>query len=45
MDFLFRLNIIYVVLDKYYLTTDMSLFYVVALILNPSQHTRYIETN
>ena len=42
-DFLVRLTAAYVVLDKYYLTTDISPFYAASLILNPSHRTRYLE--
>ena len=33
------------VLDDYYMKTDMSLVYATALILNPRNCTRYIETH
>src|SRR5882757_1397841 len=42
-DFLARLDIAHKVLNKYYQTTDMSLIYAAALILNPMFRTRYIE--
>ena len=45
MDFALRLNVAHVVIDKYYLKTDMSPFYAIALILNPERRTRYIETH
>jgi hypothetical protein len=32
-------------LDKYYTKTNLSPFYAIALILNPSFHTRYIEVH
>ena len=43
-DFLERLKAAQVVLDRYYLSTDMSPLYAAALILNPSRRTRYIQS-
>ncbi|PMD24414.1 hypothetical protein NA56DRAFT_566935, partial [Hyaloscypha hepaticicola] len=42
-DFLNRLDIVYTILDKYYIKTNLSPFYTTILILNPGNCIRYIE--
>ena len=44
-DLFTRITAAHVVIDKYYMTTDMSPLYAAALILNPANRTRYIETH